>query len=341
MTGELVLVTGGSGFVATHCIIQLLEGGYRVRATLRASETEESVHAALTIGGVDEHRDIEFIEADLFDDEPWPTAVQGCSYVLHIASPLPSTEPDDEDELIIPAREGTLRVLRAARDAGVKRVVMTSSFSAIGSGHQDQEADFTEEDWTEISDDLGGYAKSKTLAERAAWSFMSAEGGDMELSVINPVAIFGPVHSADFSTSIRLLRLMITGDLPGLPRLTLGIVDVRDVASLHLIAMTHDKAAGERFIAASERSMTMKEIAESLRESLGSDGRKIPHYELPNWLTRAAARVIPAISSNLAELDKDKSASNAKAREVLGWRPRPAAEALLASAESLIRLHLA
>src|ERR1700756_3436153 len=191
MSDELVLVTGGSGFIGAHCILQLLQAGYRVRTTVRSLHREADVRAMLKVGGIDAGDRLTFIAADLLKDEGWPEAVASCSYVLHVASPFPPSVPKDENELIVPARDGTLRVLRAARDAGVRRVVLTSSFAAIGYGHPPQDAPFDETTWTDPNgDDVLPYVKSKALAERAAWDFIAKEGGSLELSVVNPVGVF-------------------------------------------------------------------------------------------------------------------------------------------------------
>ena len=188
-----VLVTGGSGFIGCHCILQLLTAGYQVRTTVRNLKREPDVRAMLKVGGAEPDGRVSFVAADLENDAGWPDAVAGCEYVLHVASPFPDSVPKHEDELIAPAREGTLRVLHAARDAGAKRVVLTSSFAAIGYGHERQDKPFDETNWSNLNDDVGAYVKSKTLAERAAWDFMAKEGRNLELSVINPVGVFGPV----------------------------------------------------------------------------------------------------------------------------------------------------
>jgi dihydroflavonol-4-reductase len=248
MSEDLILVTGGSGFVATHCIDQLLRAGYNVRATVRSLGREPEVRSALQSIGTPRVEALSFVAADLSADEGWTEAAAGCRYVLHVASPFPPRAPKHENELIVPAREGALRVLRAARDGGVERVVMTSSFAAIGYGHEARTAPFTEADWTDLAGpDVAAYPKSKTIAERAAWDFTASEGGRLELSVVNPVAIFGPVLSGDYAPSILFVKRLMDGAIPACPRLYFGTVDVRDVADLHLRAMTHPAAKGERF----------------------------------------------------------------------------------------------
>jgi nucleoside-diphosphate-sugar epimerase len=336
-----VLVTGGSGFIGSHCILQLLAAGHQVRTTVRSLRREGEVRAMLKQGGAEPRDLLSFIAADLEDDAGWPAAVAGCDYVLHVASPFPSASPEREDELIVPARDGTLRVLRASRDAGVKRVVLTSSFAAIGYGHKPQTAAFDESNWTDVgAPGLAPYVKSKTVAERAAWDFIAAEGGMLELSVINPVAVFGPVLGPDYSTSVLLLKLMLDGAVPGAPRLYFGVVDVRDVAELHLRAMIKADAKGERFLAVAGDSLSILDIATVLRRRMGAAARKVPTIQLPNWLMRVAALFSPIARQVLPELGKVKNSSNAKARRLLGWAPRSNEECIVAAAESLLRLGL-
>ena len=336
-----VLVTGGSGFIGSHTILQLLATGHHVRATVRNLKREGEVREMLKRGGAATGTNLTFTAADLEKDAGWREAVTGSDYVLHIASPLPPGVPLHQDELIVPAREGTLRVLRASRDAGVKRVVLTSSFAAIGYGHKPQTAPFSEKDWTdENSDGLSAYAKSKTLAERGAWDFIAREGGALELSVVNPVAVLGPVLGPDYSASILLVQKLMDGALPGTPKLSFGAVDVRDVVDLHLRAMTHPAAKGERFLAVAGDFLSMLQFARILKSRLGPAARRVPTRELPNWLLRLAALRDPAVKLILPELGKQKNATSEKAERLLGWRPRPNEEAIVATAESLLRLGL-
>ncbi len=340
-----ILVTGGSGFIGSHCIVQLLAAGHQVRTTLRSLKREADVRAMLKQGGVDpgdnsgDH--LSFTAADLESDANWPQAVAGCEYVLHVASPFPQSVPKHEDELIVPAREGALRVLRAARDAGVKRVVLTSSFAAIGYGHIQQTAPFTEADWTNPnSPATSAYAKSKTLAERAAWDFIAREGGSLELSVVNPVGVFGPVLGPDYSTSILLIQRLMDGAVPGIPRLCFGAVDVRDVADLHVSAMIHPAAKGERFLAVAGDFLSMRDIAKILKSRMGAAAKRVPTWQLPYWLVRLAALRDPAVKLIIPELGKVKNATNEKARRMLAWSPRSNEESIVATAESLVRLGL-
>ena len=336
-----VLVTGGSGFIGSHCILQLLAAGHQVRTTVRSLKREADVRALLKQGGAQPGDRLSFVAADLQSDAGWPDAVAGCEFVLHVASPLPATVPKDENELIVPARDGALRVLRAARNAGVKRVVLTSSFAAIGYGHEPRQQPFNETDWTNLNArDLLPYTKSKTIAERAAWDFIRSEGGALELAVVNPVGVFGPVLGSDFSTSILLIQRLMDGAIPGCPRYYIGVVDVRDVTDLHLRAMTHPAAKGERFLAIAGDVMSVADMAKVLKERVGAAAKRVPTRQLPNWLVRLAALTQPAVKQILPELGKVKNATGEKARRLLGWAPRSREEAIIATAESLVRLGL-
>jgi nucleoside-diphosphate-sugar epimerase len=336
-----VLVTGGSGFVGSHVILQLLAAGHEVRTTIRNLSREAEVRATLAAAGADPGDRLTFFAADLEKDHGWAEAVAGCDYVQHVASPFPPAQPKDADELIRPAREGTLRVLRAARDAGVKRVVVTSSFAAIGYGHGQRDALYTEADWTDPDGPaVQPYMQSKTLAERAAWEFVVREGNGMELAVVNPVGIFGPALNGDLSTSVFLIQSMLNGKMPGTPRLYLGVVDVRDVAALQARAMIDPAAAGERFLAVAGEAMSFHEMAMVLRERLGTAAARVPKRELPDWIIRLLAIFNPLAREAVPRLGIKASASNEKARRVLGWTPRANEEAIVASAESLIRLGL-
>ena len=279
--------------------------------------------------------------ADLNADKGWPEAVAGCDYVLHVASPFPARAPKDENELIRPSRDGALRVLKAARDAGVRRVALTSSFAAIGYGAKNRKAAFTESDWTDPDDPtVQPYQRSKTIAERAAWDFMAREGGTLELAVINPVGILGPVLGADYSTSIHLVKRMIDGATPDCPDLWFGIVDARDVADLHIRAMTDPAARGERFLATAGHFLSVQQTAQILKDRLGDGGRAVSTRRLPNWLLRLVGLIDPEIRGMSPELGKRKDATSEKAQRLLGWKPRSPEEAILATARSLIELGL-
>ena len=264
-----VLVTGGSGFLGAHTIAALLAGGHRVRTTVRNPSREADVRGMLSEAGAEAGERLTFHPANLENDLGWPEAVAGSDYVLHVASPFPATAPKDESELIVPARDGALRVLRAARDAEVKRVVLTSSFAAIGYGHLPRSAPFDETSWTNLDRHVSAYVKSKTIAERAAWDFVATEGAGLELSVVNPTGIFGPILGPDYASSIFLIKRLLDGELPGCPKLYFGTVDVRDVADLHVRAMTNPAARGERFLAVAGDFLSVVEMARLLKRRVG------------------------------------------------------------------------
>ncbi len=337
----LVLVSGGSGFVGSHTILQLLKEGYRVRTTVRSLSREAEVRAMIKHGGVDAGNMLSFMEAELSSDAGWKEAVKGCTYVLHIASPFIEKEPDNADELIAPARNGALRVLKAARDGGVKRVVMTSSFAAIGYGHQPTTEPFTEKEWTDLSDKhLSAYVQSKTLAERAAWDFMKREGGALELTVINPVGIFGPVLGPDYSGSIKLIQLLMEGKMARLPHLYFDTVDVRDVALLHVLAMTDPSAKGQRIIASSGQSTGLKEIAELLKAKLGKEASLVSTKEMPDWLVRFAALFSKDAKQIVHDISKVRKSSNTKAKSMFTWTPITNEKLIEETAQSLLRFGL-
>jgi dihydroflavonol-4-reductase len=323
-------------------LIQLLAAGHETRTTVRDLAREKDVRAMLRKGGAgDAGNRLTLFAADLNADAGWAEAADGCDYVLHVASPFPSAIPKDENELIVPARDGALRVLRASRDAGVRRMVLTSSFAAIGYGFKGRTATFTEEDWTNLNDpSVQPYQKSKTIAEREAWDFIAREGGGLELAVVNPVGIFGPVLGPDYSTSILIVRRLMDGSIPGCPDLRFGAVDVRDVADLHLKAMSDPAAHGERFLATAGDFVSILQIAQILKENLGAAARKVPTRSLPSWLLRAMALFDPQVRGVLPELGNRKNASNERARRLLGWSPRSPKDAALATARSLLELGL-
>jgi dihydroflavonol-4-reductase len=335
---ERVLVTGASGFLAQHVILQLLEKAYEVRGTLRSMKRADEVRAILAKHDA-RAASIEFVEADLGADVGWTEAVKGCAYVQHVASPFPAVHPRDESELIRPAVDGALRVLKAAKAAGVKRVVMTSSVAAIAYGLGAARPNVVDEtSWSNPEGpDNTPYTKSKTLAERAAWDYVGHEGKGLELAAINPTGIFGPALSRDVSTSLEIPIRLLNGKTPGLPRLGFSMVDVRDVAQCQVEAMTNPAAAGERFIA-SEEFLWFTECAEILRKEFPSYDRKIPRRVAPDLVIRLMAMVQPVYKQVLTELGRTRRASNAKATRVLGVHFRTAKESLIASAKSLIEL---
>ncbi len=340
MSDEIVMVTGGTGFIAQYCILALLNRGYRVRTTVRAPGREAEVRDHLKAGGVDAGDRLSFVFADLNQDQGWKEAAAGCAFILHGASPTPSGNQVTEEDWIKPAVDGNLRVLTAARDAGVKRVVLTSAFGAIGVGHKaSHRRPFDETDWSNLKGDVAPYQKSKTLSERAAWDFIAREGGNLELSAVNPVAVMGPVLGADYSHSIRMVKNMMTGQ-SGCLKINSSYVDVRDVADLHLRAMIDPKASGERFLASAGESLWMVDVAKILRRHLGAAAEKVSTKVTPNTVIRVAALTNPAMKGLVPLLGVNLSASGDKAKHMLGWTPRSAEEAIIAAADSLIRLGL-
>lgn len=344
--GELVLVTGASGFIALHVIHKLLEKGYKVRATVRSLKRADDVRSAIQDAGIADAKvnEIEFVQVDLLGESGWDEACSGVDYVLHLASPFPASEPKNENDLIEPAREGTLRALRAAKKAGsVKRVVVTSSVAAIVYGHGQRDADhpYTEKDWTELKtpkSHVGAYTKSKTIAERAAWDWLEGEGkGSFELATVNPCVVLGPSLGKGVNTSLEIPKRLLSGEVPAIPDINFGIVDVRDVADLHVLVLESPKAPGQRFIAISdERSVSMKQMAADLKKGLpAEETKKIPSLPAPKILLRMMSFFDKAVATVLPEVGVSRPTSNEKARNELGWRPRSAAEALVASAKSL------
>jgi nucleoside-diphosphate-sugar epimerase len=332
----IVLVTGGSGYVASFCIGQLLNEGWTVRTTVRNPSREAEVRA--TLGKLSPHGDrLSVFAADLNADAGWREAAAGCQGVLHVASPLPLANPKSDDELVRPARDGALRVLAAARDAGVKRVVMTSSTAAVCYGFGGRHEPFTEADWSDPADrsDSSAYERSKMIAERAAWDWLKAEGGALELVTICPGAVLGPVLGRDFSASIDIVKKLLDGSLPGLPRFGWPLVDVRDIADLHVRALMSPAAAGKRYIGAGP-FFWMSDIAAVLRRGLPATGPRPPKMKLANWMVRLSAMFDPVVRERLFELGKERPVSAERAKRELGWTPRANDDSILDTARSLL-----
>jgi dihydroflavonol-4-reductase len=330
-----VLVTGGTGFLGGWCVASLLERGHDVRTTVRDVAREQALRDAVGAAGVAPDGRLAVVAADLNADAGWGEAVEGCRYVLHVASPFPPVQPKDPDELIVPARDGALRVLRAALDAGVERVVMTSSIAAVRSGRTSSEsAPYTEGDWTDGDDaSRTPYVRSKTLAEQAAWQHVRAAGAEDRLAAINPGAIIGPALNDDHSYSLQAIQRLLDG-MPAAPKLGFSFVDVRDVADLHIRALTNDAAAGERFIATDE-FLWMGQVAAILRGRLGDAASKVPTRVAPNLLIRAMALFDGGVRSVVSDLGKRSWFSSEKARTQLGWTPRPVEDSIEDCARSL------
>ena len=331
---DTVLVSGGSGYIAGFLIRQLVAEGWMVHTTVRSLAREAAVRELLA---VDNSR-VRFFAADLTADAGWAEAMAGCSHVAHVASPLPMGVPKHADELIVPARDGALRALRAAKAAGVKRFVMTSSVAAISYGRGRGVHHFTEADWTDLSQPgLTPYIQSKTVAERAARDWVAQEGGSMEYCSICPSVVLGPVWSRDYSASLVIVKKLLDGSLGATPDIGFGVVDVRDVADLHVRALKAPNMAGERFIA-SGRFMKLREVADVLRAELGPQAAKVTTRNVPDWLVRGAALFNPLAKAVVGELGSVRNQSPAHAKAVLGWATRPVEQSIVDSARSLLQL---
>lgn len=332
MTKGRVLVTGASGYIAGYVVKALLADGWSVRGTIRSLAKADAVRAGLGVSA----DQLPLFAADLTSDAGWDAATAGVDFVQHIASPLPTTTIRSDDELIVPARDGALRALRAAAAAGVKRVVMTSSVAAMYYGKPGQRRTFDESDWSDLaSPDTNAYAKSKTIAERAARDWIADQGGGMEYCTINPALVLGPVLGGDFSGSLAVVTKLLDGDLPGLPRIGFGICDVRDIAAAHISAMTTPAAAGGRFLCTGDY-LWMADVAAILKARLGDRAKRVPTMKLPDFLVRVSALFDPQVRLVLPELGRERIGAASHARAVIGWNPRPAEESIVDTARSLI-----
>lgn len=333
MAGQ-IFVSGGSGYIAGFLIRQLIAEGWQVNTSIRNLAREADVRGWL---GVDNSK-LKFFAADLMRDEGWADAMAGCSHVAHVASPLPANKPKNDDELIVPAREGALRALRFAKAAGIKRFVMTSSVAAVAYGHSRDKNLFTEADWTDPdSPDAYAYVKSKTIAERAARDWVATNATEMEFVTVNPSLVLGPLLAADFSTSLEAIKKLLEGALPGLPNIGFAVVDVRDVADLHVRCLTAPNMSGERFIAAGP-FLWMGDVAAVLKQGLGERARKVPTRKLPNFVLRIVALFDPLVRQVVGELDNVRDTSARHALDVFGWQTRDPAQSILDTARDMIRL---
>lgn len=330
-----VLVTGGNGLVGSHCILQLLEQGYPVKTTVRSLSKVPDVIKMLKNGGGDQFENLTFVEADLCHDENWEAAMQNCEFVLSVASPVFFDTPSNEADAVRPAIDGTLRILQFAKRAGVKRVVMTSNFGAVGFSHTNKGSETTEDDWTDPNlKGLSTYEKSKLLAELAAWDFINRSGDELELTTINPVSILGPSLDAHDTGSFQILVHLLDGSMKAVPNIPLNIVDVRDVADLHIRAMEHHCAKNQRFIATADGQISMQEVAALLISKMG-DTKNIPTKKLPSWIIHLASLFNAKAKMASTLMKVNRNVSNKKAKEMLGWTPQPIEHAILASLDSI------
>ncbi|HCD07423.1 aldehyde reductase [Companilactobacillus crustorum] len=339
MKKELVVVTGGSGFIAIHIILQLLKQGYAVRTTIRSEAKKAIVQEMLTNGGITDFSDLSFSLADLSSDDNWEETMRGVTYVIHVASPTPKLNFKNESEMIRPAINGVIRVLKAARDNQVKRVVMTSAYGAIFAGHKNRKTPYTEKDWSNLSEKhIHPYQKSKTMSEIAAWDFIKKEGQGLEFSTVNPVGVMGPVLSAKYSHSNIQIQEMLEGKVKILPNVNSGYVDVRDVASLHILAMTLPQANGERFLATTGETLSMMDVADILRTAFPDYASTLPTKTIPNAVVKIVALTNPKLRMVASIVGTYAETSNEKAKTLLNWHPRSAKTAIIATAQSMIDL---
>ena len=334
---ETVLVTGGTGFIGLHCLQQLLDKGYKVRTTIRSESRKQEVLEAMKKHSSN-CENLEFYIADLLKDDGWKEAVEGSKYVLHVASPFFLGEPENEDVFIKPAVEGTLRVLKACADADVQKVVLTSSFAAVGYGHPREKEVYTEEDWSSVDGEISAYAKSKTLAEKAAWEFVEnlEESKRFDLTVINPVAVTGPMLTSDIGSSNDFLLKLISGSMPACPKIHMGYIDVRDVAKAHIFSMTEEKTNGERIIV-SENEMFFAEVGKTLNEA---GFKKSPTKELPNFLVKIMSFFVGELKTLLSALDRKGDIDKTKAERFFNWEYISTEQSVTETAQQLQEMGL-
>lgn len=334
MAGK-VLVTGGTGYIAGEIIKQLLAKGWNVNTTIRnKAKSEEGLCARF---GNPPAESFKVFEADLMSDDGWAEANDGCTHVCHVASPIAASTPKDENDMIVPAREGTLRALRFAKAAGVTRFVQTSSMAAVAYGRSEKEYTVDESDWTDITHpDVYPYVKSKTIAERAARDWVEAEGEGMEFVSVNPSMVLGPVDSGDYSASVEAVKQLLDGSMPMAPDLGFAVVDTRDVAELHVKCLEEPGLAGERFLAAG-KFMKMIEVGEALRAGMPAvQTRKVPTKIMPNWMVSVLSLFNAGVRSIKSELGKSRHVDGSHAEKRLGWTTRPEEESIVDCGKSLI-----
>jgi len=333
-----VLVTGITGFIGSHIAVKLLNAGYSVRGSMRNLDRKDSILKILSENSA-VSGNLEFVKGELTEPGDWDRAVEGMDYIMHVASPLPFDLKKDANDLIIPAREGTLNVLKAAVKHKVKRVVLTSSIAAIAHGHKEKVRTYTEEDWTDLNGevkDLPPYVQSKTIAESEAWKYINQPEVKTELVAINPGYVFGPLLEKDYSDSALIVRKLMAGEIPGLPKISFSVVDVRDVAKMHLWALEEPSAAGNRFICVN-KSSSYQEIAITLKNAFPDFGKKIKTFVLPDFFIRFYSFFNKDTKAITIELGRNRTFDNSKAVQMFNWEPRSNKKAILSLAESLIR----
>lgn len=334
-SSDRVLLTGISGFLGGHVALQLLAAGYTVRGSVRNLDKADKVRKTLAANGADTSR-LEFIALDLLSDTGWDHATTDCRYVQHVASPFVTEMPKDRNDLIRPAVEGTRRAVSAALAAGVERIVVTSSIAAIAYGHADISKTFTDADWTNLNNPkVTAYQESKVRAESEAWNLVEGFGARDRLVSINPGAIMGPLLDDDPGTSGALVLRMMSGSMPGAPKMSFSVVDVRDVAAAQVAAMTAPDAGGRRIILA-DREMTLMDMINAVRAGLPEHARRLPRFELPNWLVRVVSLFDRQIRSNTFELGTVRRVDGDPGRALIGRPTIPGPDAILATAQSLV-----
>jgi len=330
-----VLVTGATGFIGLHCIHQLLNQGYAVNGSLRSPKRKDEIIEALK----NKNTPIENLNLFVFnltEDNGWDEGMQGCDYLLHIASPL-SVKAYDDDFFVKPAVAGVKRAFKFAKKHNIKKVVLTSSVAAIIETDEEKEY-FDENDWSDIDcREISSYAKSKTMAERAAWDFIKEHQNPFELAVINPALVTGPSLTGDLGESNKAIEMVVTGKMPVAIPMNFGFVDVRDVATAHILAMQNESSNGERF-ALSEKDLSYKEIAKILRDN---GFKKAPRISVPIWIAKFLANFNKELKIAVPFMGKTRSLSKtSKAKDVLGWDPRPAEESIIDVANQIKEMGL-